>query len=163
MRLLKSLSLFLLLLLTILTCIAPVSALPHPPVANFTADYSVGYSPEPVRFTDTSTGDSVSWYWDFGDGTSSTLRNPEHTYSSQGGVYLVSLKVANAVGSNISASKEIYMADSGTEVPTTITTHQAAVHTGNTLPSSTPPGTPLPFSLAILAIMIGAVFTCIRR
>jgi PKD repeat protein len=159
MRLLKSLF----LLLTILTFIAPVSAFPPPPVANFTADYSVGYSPEPVRFIDTSTGDPVSWYWDFGDGKSSTLRNPEHTYPSHGGVYRVSLKVANAAGSNISASKEIYMADSGTEVPTTIAAQPAAVRTGNALPSSTPTGTPLPFSLVILAIMIGAVFACIRR
>jgi len=159
MRLLKSLF----LLLALLTCTAPVSALPHPPVANFTADYSVGYSPEPVRFIDTSTGDPVSWYWDFGDGTSSTLRNPEHTYPSGGGVYRVSLKVANAAGSNISASKEIYMADSGTEVPTTIAAQQAPARTGNALPSSPPTGAPLPFGLAILAITIGAVVACIRR
>jgi len=112
-------SCILLLFLISLSCILPVSALPQIPVANFTADPQEGPAREPVQFSDTSTGTPVSWHWDFGDGTSSTLQNPRHTYQYLG-VYTVSLTVMNAAGSNISVSKEIYMADSGTQVPTTI-------------------------------------------
>jgi hypothetical protein len=55
----------------------------------------------PVNFTDNSTGNCVwqstawtasSWNWDFGDGTTSTLQNPTHIYSSAGN-YTVKLVV----------------------------------------------------------------------
>lgn len=39
------------------------------------------------NFTDTSSdsdGSIVSWLWDFGDSTTSTLQNPSHTYAVQG-------------------------------------------------------------------------------
>jgi PKD repeat protein len=43
-----------------------------------------------VTFTNLTTGPGT-WLWDFGDGTSSTKRNPlPHTYPS-GGTYHVSL------------------------------------------------------------------------
>jgi hypothetical protein len=35
-----------------------------------------------VTFTDKSTGNPVQWAWSFGDGTTSQLRNPVHTYTS---------------------------------------------------------------------------------
>jgi PKD repeat protein len=38
--------------------------------------------------------DVVSWLWNFGDGTTSTLQNPSHTYMNAG-VYTVSLTVGN--------------------------------------------------------------------
>lgn len=37
-----------------------------------------------IQFTDTSTGSPDGWLWDFGDGTTSTEQNPEHTYSESG-------------------------------------------------------------------------------
>jgi len=112
-----------LLFLVIVVCIVPASALLQPPVANFTVDRWQGHALDPIQFTDTSTGNPVSWYWDFGDGKSSTLQNPEHTYSYLG-VYSVELKVANAAGSNISASRKIYMADSPTQTQTTVAAQQ---------------------------------------
>ncbi|MFN8298849.1 MAG: PKD domain-containing protein [Chitinophagales bacterium] len=36
------------------------------------------------QFIDYSAYNPVSWFWDFGDGSSSTLQNPTHTYNSQG-------------------------------------------------------------------------------
>ena len=41
---------------------------------------------EDVQFTDLSTSNTtiVSWVWDFGDGTSSTLQNPTHAYNTSG-------------------------------------------------------------------------------
>lgn len=44
-----------------------------------------------VTFTDLSQG-ATSWVWDFGDGDSSTLQNPVHTYASVG-EYTVTLTV----------------------------------------------------------------------
>jgi PKD repeat protein len=72
---------------------------PVPVVADFTADNTSGYFPLTVKFTDLSTGVPVpsSWSWNFGDGATSTERNPTHTYS-QPGLYNVSLTVANVNG-----------------------------------------------------------------
>lgn len=50
-----------------------------------------------VVFTDTSTdsdGSVISWSWDFGDGNSSTVQNPFHTYSANGD-YVVTLAVSD--------------------------------------------------------------------
>lgn len=46
-----------------------------------------------ISFANTSTG-ANDYYWDFGDGTSSTSINPNHTYTSPG-VYTVTLVVSN--------------------------------------------------------------------
>lgn len=70
-----------------------------PPVAGFTAIPSYGEVPLYVTFMDTSTGSPTSWYWSFGDGSSSTLQNPDNIYYSSGN-YTVSLTVFNAVGTN---------------------------------------------------------------
>lgn len=58
-------------------------------VASAAADRSQGCSPLTVRFSDASNG-AVSWNWHFGDGTTSTARNPQHTYQGNG-VYTVML------------------------------------------------------------------------
>ena len=52
---------------------------------------------EPIRFKDKSIGNPVSWFWSFGDGASSTSRNPTHTYEKEG-TYIVTLKVTNSAG-----------------------------------------------------------------
>lgn len=46
-------------------------------------------------FLDQSTGGPVTWHWDFGDGTTSNQKNPEHTYADTGR-YKVTLTTANA-------------------------------------------------------------------
>ncbi len=47
-----------------------------------------------VSFTNISTGNINQWYWSFGDGDSSGLQNPVHTYA-QPGTYQVCLNVVN--------------------------------------------------------------------
>ncbi|MFZ9942277.1 MAG: PKD domain-containing protein [Bacteroidia bacterium] len=47
-------------------------------------------------FTDSSIN-AVSWFWDFGDGTTSTLQNPSHMYANPG-MYNVSLTITTATG-----------------------------------------------------------------
>ena len=66
------------------------------PVASFTNDFAGGNAPATVHFNDTSTQDAsvTHWYWDFGDGSNSTLQDPAHTYSANG-QYSVSLTVSD--------------------------------------------------------------------
>ena len=52
-----------------------------------------------VQFTDTSTGSPTSWQWNFGDGTSSTARNPSHSYTTVG-TKTVTLNVNNGLDSS---------------------------------------------------------------
>lgn len=60
--------------------------------ANFTSDIvSTSANGYTIQFNDESVGLISSWLWDFGDGTTSTERNPTHTYSS--GIYNASLTV----------------------------------------------------------------------
>ena len=61
-----------------------------------------------VFFTDASTGAPASWWWSFGDGATSTARNPVHAYAGPG-TYTVTLTASNAV-SSASASKQITVA-----------------------------------------------------
>ena len=48
-----------------------------------------------IYFFDSSTGNPTSWTWSFGDGTSSNLQNPMHTYASVGS-YSVTLAISSA-------------------------------------------------------------------
>ena len=47
-----------------------------------------------VQFIDQSIGDPKTWYWQFGDGSSSMSQNPEHQYNIPG-VYSVTLRSTN--------------------------------------------------------------------
>ena len=50
-------------------------------VAEFKSDLSGGTT---VQFTDLSNGSPVEWIWGFGDGNTSSLNSPSHTYPAQG-------------------------------------------------------------------------------
>ncbi len=51
--------------------------------ANFSANKSVTYINSPIQFTSNSSG-AVSYLWNFGDGTTSTLTNPIKNYTAAG-------------------------------------------------------------------------------
>ena len=53
------------------------------PSASFSASPTVGCAPLTVAFTNTSTG-ANSYYWDFGNGNTSTLANPATVYLTPG-------------------------------------------------------------------------------
>ncbi|MEA3478434.1 MAG: PKD domain-containing protein, partial [Bacteroidota bacterium] len=65
-----------------------VEILPIMPIASF-ADVSPECSPYTVQFVNTSQN-ATSYFWDFGDGSSSNEENPEHTYY-RGGSFIVRL------------------------------------------------------------------------
>jgi len=71
------------------------------PNASFTADVTSGPTPLWIQFTDLSTGspDINYWFWDFGDGNTSTFPSPSHVYNAPG-VYNVSLLVSNSLHSD---------------------------------------------------------------
>jgi glucose/arabinose dehydrogenase len=76
-------------------------------VANVTPSY--GYSPLATTFSSAGSSDSgggtLSYLWDFGDGTTSTLANPTHTYTAAGStVFTSTLQVKNASNATASAS-----------------------------------------------------------
>ena len=54
--------------------------------------------PSTVSFTNTSTGSgTLTYLWDFGDGITSALTNPTHTYTA-GGTYTIKLIIVNPTG-----------------------------------------------------------------
>jgi len=82
-----------------------------PPTADFTSGARSGAVPLAVAFTDASKGTPTTWAWNFGDGGTSTTRNPTHTYTTVG-TYTVTLTVKNAYGSD-SETKAAYVSAMG--------------------------------------------------
>jgi PKD repeat protein len=76
-----------------------------PPEADFSAAPLYGFAPLTVHFTDTSCGAPKSWTWDFGDGSTSTAKNPVHIYTQPGSAYSVSLTVNNTLGGGVTNTK----------------------------------------------------------
>ncbi len=68
-------------------------------VANFTADTTLSCTtPFTVSFTNLSTGTApLNYFWNFGDGVTSTAASPSHTYTAFGN-FPVSLTVTNSFG-----------------------------------------------------------------
>ncbi|MBX2917092.1 MAG: PKD domain-containing protein [Cyclobacteriaceae bacterium] len=82
-----------------------VEILAIPPVVDFSYDPPAGCMPLTVRFTNLSQfADPNSYLWDFGDGTTSRMGSPTHTYY-QPGIYSVSLSATNITGQTVTESK----------------------------------------------------------
>ena len=65
------------------------------PNINFSGQPTGGTAPLQVQFTDTTTGNPMSWNWSFGDGTvNDTTQNPSHQYQNAG-TYDVTLTASN--------------------------------------------------------------------
>jgi nitrous oxidase accessory protein NosD len=69
------------------------------PIASFKMSKSSGKAPLTVKFTDTSKGVNMTEKWNFGDGSTSTLKNPSHKYTKVG-KFKVTLTETNKVGSS---------------------------------------------------------------
>lgn len=77
-----------------------------PLMASFIKSPPSGRSPLVVTFVDTSIGGPTGWMWNFGDGGTSTLQNPQHTYNSPG-FYTVDLTISKAAHLDSSASGSV--------------------------------------------------------
>jgi PKD repeat protein len=77
--------------------------------SSFSADVTSGVSPLTVSFTNTSTN-ATNYLWYFGDGTTSSEKNPVHIYSTSDASkkFDVALKVWNSISSD-SISKIAYI------------------------------------------------------
>lgn len=81
------------------------------PVLNFDSTVKTGDAPVEIQFNDKSSNTDLiaSWLWDFGDGQSSTDRNPSHRYERPG-KYAVALTVTcQGSSEKISVRKEGYI------------------------------------------------------
>ena len=84
------------------------------PEAYFDAIPQVVYIQNPVvQFIDRSPGNVVAWNWDFDDGATSALQNPEHLFGLLG-TYQVTLTVADDVGCEGSFTKPVRVKDATT-------------------------------------------------
>lgn len=70
-----------------------------PPTAAFEVQPASGNSPLLVSFLDRSSAGASTWNWDFGDGTTSVEREPQHVYTKHGS-YTVSLEVGGIGGTD---------------------------------------------------------------
>jgi len=78
-------------------------------VADFSGSPTSDYLPLTVQFTDQSTGPVTGWNWNFGDGNTSSVQNPQYTYSNAGN-YTVTLTVTNTTtGATSTATKTNYI------------------------------------------------------
>jgi gliding motility-associated-like protein len=86
----------------------PFSVLITRPVAGFRAD--TVYCPElPLQFVDTSFGTGLTYFWDFGDGGTSTLQNPTHAYPAGNADYTVTLRIRDVAGCEDQVVKTNYI------------------------------------------------------
>jgi PKD repeat protein len=81
-----------------------------PPTLIIGSNFTGGYSPLSIHFYCTandSDGSIVSYLWDFGDGTTSTEQNPNHTFLEKGKIYQTVLTVTDDKGANSNSSVNI--------------------------------------------------------
>lgn len=106
----KLFSILIIVLFFCISCSNSSSPSPSPPpspipvVSNFTGIPINGIVPLEVSFNDLSTGNIDSWLWNFGDGNTSTERNPVHVYEFVGHrqtIYTVTLTITDSYGSDI--------------------------------------------------------------
>ena len=77
------------------------------PDADFTANPTSGDEPLFVAFSDTSTGTGINtWFWDFGDGNTSTSQFPAHVYTLPG-TFDVSLTVTGTNGTDTETKTDL--------------------------------------------------------
>ncbi|MBE3117299.1 MAG: PKD domain-containing protein, partial [Candidatus Atribacteria bacterium] len=77
-----------------------ITIMPAPAPASFVFSPETPEAGQTVQFADTSSGDPKTWLWDFGDGTTSIVKNPSHAYSR------ASSYVATLISSGSSGSKQ---------------------------------------------------------
>lgn len=78
------------------------------PSADFVTTDTITCPNKSVNFTNHSSGPSLTYAWDFGDGNTSADENPSHAYSTNG-VYTVKLTITDRYGCINSITKSNYI------------------------------------------------------
>lgn len=91
------------------------------PQAGFRSAYTTICPDVPLAFTDTSKGLVETWFWDFGDGNTSTDRHPEHSYTGDDAEYTVKLVITDSVGCKDSVIRNSYIATRRPKAAFTVT------------------------------------------
>jgi PKD repeat protein len=97
------------------------------PIANFISQNPTNCSPALVSFSDLSSN-AVSWLWDFGDGSNSTIQSPGHVYNIPG-FYTIKLTVTNNTGCVDSLIRINYIEVPGSIANFTASANQTCVNT----------------------------------
>lgn len=87
------------------------------PVANFSFSGDNNFAPTQIIFSNSSS-DAASYYWEFGDGQTSTLQNPTHIYTA-GGIFNVTLTAKNTAGDMNIINKTITIKNKPTKLKIT--------------------------------------------
>jgi len=65
-----------------------------------------------LQLNDITSGNIVSWSWDFGDNTTNAaIKNPYHTYKDSIGIYQISMIIMDDLGCRDTATKQIWITD----------------------------------------------------
>ena len=86
------------------TPVIPVCPPSHPS-ADFIGTPTSGFSPLTIQFTSTSLG-ADAYAWRFGDGGTSPVRDPKHTYMTPG-IYTVSLEARDACSGTVNRADKL--------------------------------------------------------
>jgi PKD repeat protein len=134
----------------------PVGNVNQPPVAVATGSPKTGKAPLSVTFSSVGSldpeGVALSYTWTFGDGSTSTLANPSHTYTAAGS-FAAQLRVSDGVNSTVSSNIVIQVTSAGVNLPPVAVV--TASPTNGVVPlavsfsssgSSDPEGTPLTYN-----------------
>ncbi len=79
------------------------------PKPGFSADYPFICPNTPITFSDSSSGAGLTYNWNFGDGTSSNLKDPVHLYTGRDSVYTVKLVITDSIGCSDSVVRLNYV------------------------------------------------------
>ncbi len=126
---------YMLLLVSLSACTKQV------PIASFSVNNAVVEAGEHVIFTDQSINEPITWEWTFTGGTpsSSNMQNPSVQYVSPG-VYPVSLRVANASGTDyLQRENYITVKRTGTDITFYNTTYTDITIAINNIEKVIPP------------------------
>lgn len=78
-------------------------------VTDFTSDYDTICPTSNVQFTDASTGTGLTHFWDFGNGSTSTLQDPSFSYGGNNAAYTVKLVITDRGGCKDSLIRSNYI------------------------------------------------------